>query len=125
LDTHRLSQPGCGIDDDQYEWLEADLRKNARRDTYLFYHAPLPMEGPVGFSESHPGLNALWGTWSVGTEEAYRIIDSHPNVIAGFAGHLHTFCEDRRGQFTQYVGASCSDVHMGFRRVLLGPGANE
>lgn len=83
LDTERPSSSHV-IDDTQRQWLEDDLSKNTKENTFVFFHEPAFHTNfeKTDNLEAHPGeRDALWS-----------ILDKH-NVTAVFNGHEHLFSE--------------------------------
>jgi 3',5'-cyclic-AMP phosphodiesterase len=88
-------KPNEGIvNDTQRAWLEQDLGKNKKENTFVFFHEPAwPVNSKIGESlDAKPKeRDALWG-----------ILVSH-NVTAVFNGHEHIASRRKIGNLYQFV----------------------
>lgn len=100
------------VNGEERSWLEQDLAKNKKENTFVFFHEPAyPVSSKITESlDVEPSeRNALW-----------QILEKH-NVTAVFNGHEHIVSRRKIGQIYQFVFASTDS----FNHDLPKPGVAE
>jgi hypothetical protein len=79
LDSDCWRVGGCDLDDEQAQWMQADLRANRRRCMLAYWHRPPFSSGRYGDPKDRARVRALW---QVAVEEGVDVV---------LAGHEHSY----------------------------------
>lgn len=77
------------IDDEQFVWFEETLRRNRRRPTFVFSHAPIIGSGLRVLQSIHLKCPNAWLNHTDRPERFIGLVKGHPQIKLWFSAHNH------------------------------------
>ncbi|HEX5442819.1 MAG TPA: metallophosphoesterase [Pirellulales bacterium] len=112
--TRFRANTGCchevHLDDAQIAWLAATLKRNRRRPTFVFSHAPVMGSGLRVLQSIHLKCPNAWLNHTDRPERFVRLVHENPQIKLWFSAHNH-LGQNYADSFSR-VG-SCTFVHTG------------
>jgi 3',5'-cyclic AMP phosphodiesterase CpdA len=84
----------CNLDDEQFAWLEQDLKANTTKPVIVFSHVPIVSAATVVVDNKYKDPQGyVLGQASMHTDAAriVSLFDQHPQVKLCMSGHIHLY----------------------------------